>query len=153
MQTEIAHQSSAPHNSRARGNGDWSGVGAIHINPTFFAEDLYLFTGGSIRRDGKIRLPFGDEGHATAAAWDIARAVVAALEEPQALIGQRIVLTGPENLTMKESAETISSELGTLVEYVDLPIPNGAPHWSRKSECLNSWAPLWKREALQGLSL
>ena len=27
---------------------DWADIGASHINPTFFAEDLYLFTGQSI---------------------------------------------------------------------------------------------------------
>ena len=47
---------------------DWAGVGAVHIRPTFFAEDLYLFTGGSVGRGGKMRLPFGKGEHAPVSA-------------------------------------------------------------------------------------
>ena len=43
---------------------DWAGVGAVHIRPTFFAENLYLSTGGSVGREGKMRLPFGNGKHA-----------------------------------------------------------------------------------------
>jgi hypothetical protein len=47
---------------------DWAGVGAVHIRPTFFAENLYLSTGGSVGRGGKMHLPFGKGEHAPVSA-------------------------------------------------------------------------------------
>ena len=101
---------------------DWAGVGASHIRPTFFAEDLYLFTGGSIAREGKIYLPFGDEKHAPVAAVDIARVVVGILINPEPHIGKRFVLTGPRNLEIIEMAGILSKVLGKSVEYINIPI-------------------------------
>ena len=101
---------------------DWAGVGASHIRPTFFAEDLYLFTGGSIAREGKIYLPFGDEKHAPVAAVDIARVVVGILINPEPHIGKRFVLTGPRNMEITEMAEILSKVLGKPVEYINIPI-------------------------------
>lgn len=101
---------------------DWAKIGAVHINPSFFAEDLYLFTGQSIASEGKMYLPFGDEKHAPVAAEDIARVVVGILENPQPHIGQRYVITGPKNMTLTEMAEVLSVELGKPIEYVNLPI-------------------------------
>ena len=101
---------------------DWAGVGAVHINPGFFAEDLYLFTGESIAREGKMYLPFGEGRHAPVAAEDIARVVVGLLEDPIPHVGQRYFITGPKNMKIDEMAAVISRELGKPVEYVDLPI-------------------------------
>ena len=101
---------------------DWAGVGAVHINPTFFAEDLYLFTGQTISAEGKMYLPFGEGSHAPVAAEDIARVVVGILEDPQPHAGRRYVLTGPKNMKIGEMAEVLSGELGKPVEYVNLPI-------------------------------
>jgi len=101
---------------------DWAGVGASHIRPTFFAEDLYLFTGGSIAREGKIFLPFGDEKHAPVAAVDIARVVVGILINPEPHIGKHFVLTGPRNMEIIEMAGILSKVLGKSVEYINIPI-------------------------------
>ena len=101
---------------------DWADIGAIHINPGFFAEDLYLFTGQSMTTAGKMLLPFGDQKHAPVAAEDIARVVVALLENPEPHAGQRYVITGPQNMTLTEMAEVLSAELGKPIEYVNLPI-------------------------------
>lgn len=101
---------------------DWVNVGAVHVNPSFFAEDLYLFTGQSIADEGKIRLPFGDEQHAPVVAEDIARVVVGVLENPKPHVGKRYVVTGPKNMTLIEMAKVLSEELGKPVEYVNLPI-------------------------------
>ncbi len=101
---------------------DWANIGAVHINPTFFAEDLYLFTGQTIAAEGKMYLPFGEGSHAPVAAEDIARVVVGILEDPQPHAGRRYVLTGPKNMKIGEMAEVLSSELGKPVEYVNLPI-------------------------------
>jgi len=101
---------------------NWAGIGASHIRPTFFTEDLYLFTGGSIAREGKIYLPFGDGKHAPVAAADIARVVVGILTNPESHIGKHYVLTGPRNMEITEMAEILSKVLGKPVQYVNIPI-------------------------------
>lgn len=101
---------------------DWAGIGAVHVNPTFFAEDLYLFAGSTIAAEGKMYLPFGAERHAPVTAEDIARVVVAILVDPAPHVGRRYVITGSENLTLAEMADVLTAELGKPVAYVDLPI-------------------------------
>ena len=101
---------------------DWAGIGASHIRPTFFAEDLYLFTGTSTADDGVLLLPFGKGRHAPVTAEDIARVVTAMLIDSAAYIGQRIDITGPRILTMDEAADVIGRQLGRPVEYVDVPV-------------------------------
>ena len=101
---------------------DWANVGAIHIRPTFFAEMLHILGAQTIATEGKLYLPYGDERHAPVAASDIARVVVGLLTDPEPHIGERYVLTGPTNLTVAEMASVLSEELGTTVEYVDLPV-------------------------------
>jgi uncharacterized protein YbjT (DUF2867 family) len=97
-------------------------VGAIHIRPTFFAEMLYILGAKTIATEGKLYLPYGDERHAPVAADDIARVVVGLLTDPEPHVGERYVLTGPKNMTVAEMASVLSEELGTAVEYVDLPL-------------------------------
>ncbi|MCK5488964.1 MAG: NmrA family NAD(P)-binding protein [Gemmatimonadetes bacterium] len=101
---------------------DWADVGAIHIRPTFFAEMLHILGAQTIATQGKLYLPYGDERHAPVAAGDIARVVVGLLTDPEPHIGARYILTGPKNLTLAEMALVLSEELGTAVEYVDLPV-------------------------------
>ena len=101
---------------------DWADVGAIHIRPTFFAEMLHILGAQTIATEGKLYLPYGDERHAPVAADDIARVVVGLLTDPEPHVGERYVLTGPRNLTVAEMASVLSEELGTAVEYVDLPL-------------------------------
>ena len=101
---------------------DWADIGASHIRPTFFAEDLYLFTGPSIASEGKMVLPFGTERHAPVTAHDIANVVVGLLANPAPHTGERYVVTGPQNMTLVEMAAVLSSELGKSVEYVDVSI-------------------------------
>nr|MDJ0707668.1 NmrA family NAD(P)-binding protein [Leptolyngbyaceae cyanobacterium MO_188.B28] len=101
---------------------NWANIGAVHVNPTFFAEDLYLFTGQSIAAEGKMLLPFGAEKHAPVATEDIARVVVGILQNPPPHVGQRYVVTGPKNMTLTEMAQVLSTELGKPIEYVNLPI-------------------------------
>jgi NAD(P)H dehydrogenase (quinone) len=100
---------------------DWANVGAVHIRPTFFAEMLYLFGAATIAKEGKLYLPFGDERHAPVAAADIARVVVGLLSDPAPHLGERIVVTGPKNLKVAEMAQVLTEELGSPVEYVDIP--------------------------------
>ncbi len=100
---------------------DHADVGAVHIRPTFFAENLLLFCSQTIAAEGKIYLPYGNRSHAPIAANDIARVVVALLVDPSKYVGERLLLTGPENLSIAEMANVIGAEIGKPVEYVDLP--------------------------------
>ena len=101
---------------------DWANIGAAHINPTFFAEDLYLFSGQTITAEGKMYLPFGEGRHAPVGAEDIARVAVGILENPEPHVGQHYFITGPKNMKIAEMAGVLSRELGKPIEYVNLPI-------------------------------
>ena len=101
---------------------DWADIGASHIRPTFFAEDLYLFTAGSVGREGKMYLPFGNGKHSPVAAQDIARVVVGILVGPAPHVGKHHVLTGPQDMNLGEIADAVGRALGLAVEYVDIPI-------------------------------
>lgn len=47
---------------------DLAEIGAIHIRPTYFMENLLLFSSQSIAEKGRIFLPYGNRGHAPIAA-------------------------------------------------------------------------------------
>ena len=101
---------------------DWAGVGAVHLRPTFFAEDLHLFTGGAVGREGAMRLPFGNSRHAPVSAEDIARVVVGMLTDPGPHLGNRYVVTGRRTMTLSQIAAAVGRGLGKSVEYVNIPI-------------------------------
>jgi NAD(P)H dehydrogenase (quinone) len=101
---------------------DWADIGAVHLRPTFFAENLLMFGAATVAAQGKLYLPYGTEKHAPVAAADIARVVVGILADPTGHVGERYIVTGPRNLTVGEMAEVLTKELGKPVEYVDLPI-------------------------------
>lgn len=101
---------------------DWADIGAAHVRPTFFAENLVMFGAETIASQGKLYLPYGTEKHAPVAAADIARVVSAILGDPTFHVGERYVVTGPRNLSLDEMAGILSTELGLAVEYVDLPV-------------------------------
>ena len=101
---------------------DWADIGAVHVRPTYFAENLLMFGAATVAAEGKLYLPYGSEKHAPVSAADIARVVVGILSAPDDHVGRRYVLTGPRNLSIAEMAEILSRELGKPVEYVDLPV-------------------------------
>ena len=101
---------------------DWADIGAVHVRPTFFAENLVIMGAETIAAAGKLYLPYGAEKHAPVAAADIARVVSGILAHPADHVGERYVVTGPRNLSLTEVAGVISRELGKPVEYVDLPV-------------------------------
>ncbi len=101
---------------------DWADVGAVHLRPTFFAENLVMFGAATIASQGKLYLPYGAEKHAPVAAADIARVASGILTDPTLHVGERYVVTGPRNLSLAEMAGVLSRELGRSVEYVDLPV-------------------------------
>ncbi len=101
---------------------DWADIGAVHLRPTFFAENLVMFGAATIASQGKLYLPYGAEKHAPVAAADIARVAAGILADPVPHVGERYVVTGPRNLSLTEMAGVLSRELGKPVEYVDLPV-------------------------------
>ncbi len=101
---------------------DWADIGAVHVRPTFFAENLLMFGAATVAAQGKLYLPYGTEKHAPVAAADIARVVVGILADPVGHVGERYVVTGPRNLTVGEMVGVLAQELGKPVEYVDLPV-------------------------------
>jgi uncharacterized protein YbjT (DUF2867 family) len=101
---------------------DWADIGAVHLRPTFFAENLVMFGANTIASQGKLYLPFGADKHAPVAAADIARVASGVLADPVLHVGERYVVTGPRNLSLTEIAGVLSRELDKPVEYVDLPV-------------------------------
>jgi len=101
---------------------DWADVGAVHLRPTFFAENLVMFGAATIASQGKLYMPYGADKHAPVAAADIARVASGVLTDPALHVGERYVVTGPSNLSLDEMAGVLSRELGRPVEYVDLPV-------------------------------
>ncbi len=101
---------------------DWADIGAVHIRPTFFAENLIIMGAETVASEGKLYLPYGAEKHAPIAAADIARVVSGILAHPADHVGERYVVTGPRNLSLTEMAGVMSQELGKPVDYFDLAV-------------------------------
>jgi uncharacterized protein YbjT (DUF2867 family) len=100
---------------------DWSGVPAVHLRPTYFAEWL-LYLAPMIRQ-GKMRAPFTPTGrHAPVAPEDQARVIAAILESPAAHAGKTYPLFGPVELTYPEIAAIVSRVIGKEVTYQQVPI-------------------------------
>ena len=119
---EDADSALARHHWQSENIFDWAGIGAIHIRPGFFAENLYLLGAHSIAAEGRLYLPYGSEKHAPVAAADISRVVVGLLADPAPYVGRRLVLTGPSTMSLDQMAQVLTVELGLPVEYVDLPV-------------------------------
>ena len=110
---------------------DWSGVPAVHLRPTFFAEWL-LYLAPMIRQ-GKILAPFTTTGrHAPVAAEDQARVIAAILESPAAHLGKTYPLFGPIELTYPEIAAIVSRVIGKEVTYQQVPIERYAEIFTPK---------------------
>jgi NAD(P)H dehydrogenase (quinone) len=101
---------------------DWAGIGATHMRPPFFLENLIAVAAMSIRSEGKIYLPYGGARHAPVAGEDLARVAVGILTDPAAHLGKTYVPTGPVSLSMAEMATAFTHVLGYPVEYVDIPV-------------------------------
>ena len=100
---------------------DWSGVPAVHLRPTFFAE--WLLNLAPMIRQGRILAPFNTTGrHAPVAAEDQARLIVGILQRPSAHVGKTYPLFGPVELTHPEIAAIVSHVIGQQVGYQQVPI-------------------------------
>jgi NAD(P)H dehydrogenase (quinone) len=97
---------------------DRSGTPVTHIRPTFFAQWLtYPGQVANIKRDGVLRLPFGDGRHAPIAAEDQGRVIATILRDPAPHAGQIYPLYGPVEMNHYEIAHEMSVALGRTVTY------------------------------------
>jgi NAD(P)H dehydrogenase (quinone) len=95
---------------------DWSGVPAVHLRPTVFAESLFSLA--PMIRQGRMPVLFGSTGrHAPVAGEDQARVIVGILENPDPHLGNTYPLFGPVELTQPEIAAEVSKVLGKSVKY------------------------------------
>ncbi|PRY05984.1 NmrA family NAD(P)-binding protein [Paraburkholderia sp. BL25I1N1] len=96
-----------------------------HLRPTFFAQWLtYPGQVANIKKDGVIRLPFGEGRHAPIAAEDQGRVIAAILREPGPHAGKVYPLYGPVEMNHHEIAAEMSRALGRDVKYepIDLEL-------------------------------
>jgi uncharacterized protein YbjT (DUF2867 family) len=102
---------------------DWSGLPVTHIRPTVFMENplFSMLAAASIRRDGTIRLPFGDGRTSPVAASDVAEVVTQMLIDPSRHIGRVYELIGAASRDLSAIADELSHLLGHGVTYLDVP--------------------------------
>ena len=102
---------------------NWSGLPVVHVRPTVLLEGFFLiFTAESVRGSNQIRLPFGDGKTSPVAVSDVARVVVALLDNPQPHIGSVYHLTGPQSENMYFYAQEYSKALGRTITFQDIPV-------------------------------
>lgn len=95
---------------------DRSGVPAVHLRPTAFAE-WFLYMRNMVRAN-RYAVPFHPEGRfAAVAAEDLGHVAAAVLAAPDAHLGQTYPLYGPEELTPPELAAIASRVLGREIRY------------------------------------
>ena len=111
---------------------------ASGMRHTFLRDNLYLdFAPYLVGDDGVIRGPAGDGRAAMVARADVARVAVEALTHPADHVDVTYDLTGPEELTLAEVAETLSARTGRPVSFHDETLEEayasrakwGAPDW------------------------
>src|SRR5262245_57530938 len=103
---------------------NWSGLGATHLRPTYFAEWL-LYLAPMIRQ-GVMYAPFTTGRHAPIAAEDQGRVIVGILENPAPHRSQVYPLYGPVELTHDEIARIVGQVVGHPVTYQSMPIEQWA---------------------------
>src|SRR5476649_529904 len=104
---------------------DWSDTPVTHLRPTFFAQWLtYPGQVASVKKDGVLRLPFGEGRHAPIAAEDQGRVIAAILRDPTPNAGKVYPLYGPVEMNHHEIAAEMGRALGRKVAYqpIDLEL-------------------------------
>lgn len=94
------------------------GLDYVCLRPGAFARNAIRFWARQIRDQRKVGLPFPESHQAPVADEDIAAVAVRALTTAQ-LDGQKIVLTGPESLTMRQQVGLISE---AIAEPIDIDV-------------------------------
>jgi uncharacterized protein YbjT (DUF2867 family) len=100
---------------------DWADIGAVHLDPTVFYENLCMWALSSLTRAGVVALPWGPESTAIpmVSAEDVARVAAAVLTGPVMPSGTVVRLMAG-GVTNKEIAEAFGDILGRPVKYVEV---------------------------------
>lgn len=96
-----------------------AGFDYVCLRPGAFARNAIRFWASQIREKRSVGLPFPESHQAPIADEDIAAVAVRALTTAQA-DGQRLVLTGPESLTMREQVGLISEGIAQPIDITVL---------------------------------
>jgi len=102
---------------------DWAGVGACHLRAGLFADNMLGLAGPTVASERRIYLPFGKGLHAPVTTEDVGAVVAGLLSAPaDAHTGERLVVTGPEDLTIDQVADAIGEVVSDEVQYVQIPV-------------------------------
>ncbi len=97
-------------------------MGATHIRPGLFADNLLVLAAPTVAAERKIYLPFGEGRHAPVTVDDIATVTVAILTDPELRhVGKAYRVTGSAEMTVADIADTIGRVVNEPVEYVEIP--------------------------------
>ena len=103
---------------------DWADVAAVHLRGGFFYENLIRFAAEGVRREERIKLPFGD-GQARLA-WvggaDVAAVAEKILAQPGGHAGKTYEITAGETLTIHDIARGFTQVLGRPIAYEQTPL-------------------------------
>jgi uncharacterized protein YbjT (DUF2867 family) len=100
---------------------DWANVGAVHLNPTVFYENLRALAAGSLARAGAIVLPWGNEEtiFPMISAEDVARVAAGVLSGPVMPNGTVLPMIGAA-VKMRDMVDAFSALLGKPVQYKEI---------------------------------
>ena len=120
------------------------GLPYTFLRPNGFMQNLVNYSSPTIRETGKF---FGSEGDGKISLIDIADiasvAVKTLMEDGH--VGKEYTLTGPEAVSNREVAQTMSEVLGRKIEFVNLSSED------LKAGLLSAGVPEWNAEALVDL--
>jgi uncharacterized protein YbjT (DUF2867 family) len=131
-----------------------SGMDFTFLRDNFYLDFLPLLAG----EDGVIRGPAGDGVFSGVAREDVARCAHAVLRDPAIHKGKTYDLTGPEELTLAQAAEVLSTGTGRTISYHPETVEEayasrasyGVPQWQ-----LDAWVSTYTAMAageMAGLS-
>lgn len=117
------------------------------IQPSFFMDNLFNFTGGSLERENAFYGAAQDGKVSYISSRDIGRVAAQILTNPAAHTSKTYVLTGPEALDNVAVAALASKAFGRTIKYVDVP-----PEEFKKA-AMDSGLPEWGANDMVGLEL
>ena len=121
--SEKGHQSPATRQHWLSENlFDWANIGAVHLYPGLFMDNLLVIAAMTIIQQGKIYLPWADGKHAPLYSGDIGKVIATLLTSPSpnVFVGKKLILTGGQSRTMTEISELIAQIIGRSVAYVNI---------------------------------
>jgi uncharacterized protein YbjT (DUF2867 family) len=98
-----------------------SGLEWVSLRPTSFAINTAYSWGAQLQQGDVVRAPFPNASEALIDPRDIAAVAAEALTGDD-LVGQKLVLTGPEALTHVEMVATIGRVLGRDLRFEAIPV-------------------------------